>query len=365
MPISTDILIIGAGPGGLACAKKLAENGIKVLVLERKKTIGPKVCAGGITWSGLLRHVPEDLLEGAFRKQYIFSNLQRICVSEPEPIVATINRETLGKWMAAAAVKAGAEISTGVTVLKISREKVSVRDSQGNHSEIRYKQLVGADGSNSMVRKFLGISTSKMGAGINYQIKGECSKMEWHLNTKMFGSGYGWIFPHRKTISIGAYCDRTNLPTSVLKKRLLKWAQKQGYDLGQEQPQAALVNHDYQGFCFENKKSWLVGDAAGLASGLTGEGIYPAIVSGEAVARKIINPAYPADEIAAMVKKQKKHHTVIRLSAKSPFINSLLMEWLIVLLRFKVIDFHTLEMGEQTAQKPHPCIRALLPRKKA
>lgn len=349
MQSSTDILIIGAGPGGLACAKKLAENGIKVIVLERKKKVGPKVCAGGITWSGLLRHVPEELLEGAFRKQYIVSNLQQICVSEPDPIVATINRKNLGEWMAGAAVRAGAEISTGVRVLKIAREKVLVRDSQGNTCEVKYKQLVGADGSNSMVRKFLQIPTHKLGRGINYQVKGKCSKMEWHLNTKRFGSGYGWIFPHSDTISIGAYCDQHNLPASELHKRLLSWAKIQGHDLSKESPSAALVNYDYQGFCFHKKnykKSWLVGDAAGLASGLTGEGIYPAIVSGEAVAHKIIDPSYPADEIDAMVKKQRRHQKVIRLAAKSSLLCSLLMEWLVVLLRLQVIDFHTLEMGE-------------------
>ena len=60
--ISTDILIIGAGPGGLACAKVLAEQGRKVLVLERRQEIGPKVCAGGITWDGLIRLVPEELI---------------------------------------------------------------------------------------------------------------------------------------------------------------------------------------------------------------------------------------------------------------------------------------------------------------
>ena len=41
-------VIVGGGPGGLACATLLARQGKEVLVLERNSAIGPKVCAGGI-----------------------------------------------------------------------------------------------------------------------------------------------------------------------------------------------------------------------------------------------------------------------------------------------------------------------------
>ena len=42
-----DVVIIGAGPAGLAAARYLAENKKSVLVLEKNKVIGPKVCGGG------------------------------------------------------------------------------------------------------------------------------------------------------------------------------------------------------------------------------------------------------------------------------------------------------------------------------
>ncbi len=344
MKSSAEIVIVGAGPGGLACAKKLAENGREVLVLERQQHIGPKVCAGGITWSGLLRVVPEELIEAAFARQFIFSNFQQIMVAEPNPIVATINRETLGRRMAQDAEKAGAVIRTGTAVRRISGDHVVVKNEENGTQKITYQHLVGADGSSSMVRRYLGIPTEKLGVGINYQIKGKSTKMEWHLNTKLFGFGYGWIFPHRDTISIGAYGDQHNLPAAALKKRLLSWAAQKGYDLSREQSRAAFVNYDYKGFSFDN--IWLIGDAAGLASGLTGEGIYPAIVSGKTVAQKIIEPSSPTTAITAMVRKQKRHQTVIKLSAKHPLLCSLLMEWLVFLLRIKILDFHTLEMAD-------------------
>ena len=343
--MNTDILIIGAGPGGLACAKLLAEHGRRVIVLERNSNekIGTKVCAGGITWDGLIRLVPEELIERSFCNQYVFSNYQNVVIREKNPIIATINRRTLGKWMAEQAIRAGVEIITDTRVTAVDRLRVTAASGAGRTRTFTCAHLVGADGSTSIVRRSLGIPADKLGPGINYQLAGSCEKMEWHLNSRAFGYGYGWIFPHKETVSIGAYGPRGNLSGSRLKENLGRWALQRGFDLQGKPCQAALINYDYRGHAFGS--TWLVGDAAGLASGLTGEGIYPAIVSGETVARKIIDPTSPDDAITTMLKKQRLHHRVINLSAKHPAFCSLVMEALIMLLRLKVINFHTLEMA--------------------
>jgi geranylgeranyl reductase len=100
MAENIDILVIGAGPGGLACATLLAQQGANVALVERKAFIGPKVCAGGITWGGLIKHVPPGLIERGFPQQHVITRLQRVVVAETNPIIATISRERLGQWMA-------------------------------------------------------------------------------------------------------------------------------------------------------------------------------------------------------------------------------------------------------------------------
>ena len=114
-----EVLIVGGGPGGLACAADLAAGGARVLLVERKPAIGPKVCAGGITWNGLIREVPETLIEAAFPEQHIVTGRQRTVVAEENPIVATVNRERLGQWMAQQAATAGADLRTGCRVLRL------------------------------------------------------------------------------------------------------------------------------------------------------------------------------------------------------------------------------------------------------
>ena len=341
---TTDILVIGGGPGGLACATLLAQKGAKVVLAERKAIIGPKVCAGGITWGGLLNHVPPSLIERGFPEQHIITRRQRVVVAEKNPIIATVSRLRLGQWMAEQGREAGVTLLTRTRAQSLGKNQAVLETGDGKRVIIRYDHLVGADGANSLVRRFLGLPASAMGIGLNCMLPGRHPRMEWHLHTALFGSGYGWIFPHADAVSLGVYGDINNLTAPVLKKRLMSWSEAQGFRLDPAAIRAGLINFDYRGVRFD--RTWLVGDAAGLASGLTGEGIYPALVSGQAVARMILDPAYPATELMRLVKKQRQHRRLVALAGKQRHFCSLLMEVLVMFLRLKILDFHALEMAE-------------------
>ena len=338
-----DVLVVGGGPGGLACATQLAQAGVRVILAERKARIGPKVCAGGITWHGLIRHVPDSLIERVFPEQYIVTPRQRVVVVEPDPIVATVSRERLGQWMAGQAEATGVRLLTNARVVCLETGRATLEMADKERSTVDFDHLVGADGSNSMVRRWLGLPTA-MGLGLNCMLAADHPRMEWHLDGRRFGSGYAWIFPHAAQCSIGAYGEAANLPARTLKEQLLAWAAVQGFCLAPETIQAGLVNYDFRGLCFAN--TWLVGDAAGLASALTGEGIYPALVSGQAVARMILAGSTSTGEIEGLFKKHRLHRRVLRMAGAHPRLRSLLMEMLVLCLRLKILDFHRLEMAD-------------------
>jgi len=203
--------------------------------------------------------------------------------------------------------------------------------------------LVGADGANSLVRRSLGLPAEERGTGINFQVSQVCERMEWHLSARAFGCGYAWIFPHKNSVSVGAYSPQSDMSAGRLKRNLLRWASGRGFKLQDLACQAALINYDYRGHAFG--PTWLVGDAAGLASGLTGEGIYPAVVSGETVARRILNPNSDASGLAALIRRQTRHRRVIDLSARHPSCSFVLMELLLLILRCRLLSFHALEMA--------------------
>jgi len=338
-----DVLVIGGGPGGLACATLLAQRGAKVVLAERKSMIGPKVCAGGLTWHGLLRHVPDLLIERSFVEQDIRTPWQRVVVAEPDPIVATVNRLALGQWMAEQALTAGVMVMAGVRVTDLEAHRAILATAAGYRSAVEFRHLVGADGATSLVRRFLGLPVAAMGLGLNCVHPGGHARMEWHLEPRRFGAGYGWIFPHRDTLSIGAYGDSRLFSGRELKKRILLWAADQGFRLDPQTIRAGLVNYDYQGVRFD--RGWLVGDAAGLASGLTGEGIYPALVSGQAVARMIFTPGFYDKDLAQLEVRHQQHRRMAALAIDNPRLCRLLLETMALLLRTKIIDFHLLEMA--------------------
>lgn len=337
-------VIVGAGPGGLACARILAEHNIQTLVIERHETIGAKVCAGGITWGGLISRVPQDLAEKSFPVQHIKTRLQKVRIEEPTPIIATVNRVKLGNYMARQAITAGAEIMTGWQVKAIKGQTLIMEQKESRRQqEITFDHLVGADGSNSLVRRHLGLVSNKMGVGINYQISGDLQRMEWHLNSHFFRNGYGWIFPHRDTLSIGAYIAQSVIPAQRLKNGLITWAGTLGFSLEKEQARAEYINYDYQGWQFGS--TFLIGDAAGLASGLTGEGIYPAIISGEETARTIIDPDHSTDVMEGLIRKQRLHSRMADWTGASPTFNIIAGEFVTLGLRCGLIKFSKLEMA--------------------
>lgn len=338
-----DVVIVGAGPAGLSCAEVTAKNGLSTLVLERKKTIGQKVCAGGITWNGLISKL-NDISERSFAKQYIYTKLQHFTVSEDNPIIATVNRETLGQFMLCRATEAGVTIRSDCQVVSIKGQFITVLDRATGHLEkIKFSNLVGADGSSSTVRKHLRIPVTDFGIGINYMIDGDFPSMQWHLNSSLFGSGYAWIFPHHNRASIGAYADAKSVTAKFLKESLINWAKNNSIDLSTSRLTAERINFDYRGYRFGN--IFLIGDAAGLASALTGEGIYPAMVSGEKIGREICKIKNPESDFQKLLKNHKRHKTMVKIARIHPTISAVLSELVCYGLKKNFIDFRAAEMA--------------------
>ena len=175
--------------------------------------------------------------------------------------------------------------------------------------------------------------------------------MEWHLSTRNFGTGYGWIFPHKNTVSVGAYSPQIQMSSGRLKRNLLRWAEGRGFRQLQDLPcQAGLINYDYRGYHFGS--TWLVGDAAGLASGLTGEGIYPAIISGQTVAQQILDSSrHNQPEFSSLLRKQQQHRRIVNLTCRHAACSLFLTEFFLLLLRFRLLSFHALEMSPVRPKK--------------
>lgn len=78
--------------------------------------------------------------------------------------------------------------------------------------------------------------------------------------------------------------------------------------------------------------TFLVGEAAGLASGLTGEGIYQSLVSGMEVARMIMNPEHESVELDQVLKYNRAMDRVMATFRRAGPLLGALQELLLILM---------------------------------
>jgi geranylgeranyl reductase len=327
-----DVVIIGAGPAGLQAAKTLAENGKNVVVLEKNKEVVEKVCGGIMSIRALKFSVPDSVIEKKYSKMTLTTERTSKEIKQEDPFIFTVSRKNLNLWLKKEAEKVGAKILMNCIAEKITKNTVIT-----NKETFEYKYLIGADGANSIVRKSLGIQTDEMIVAFHYRIPGNFNTIEFFIDPTRFKSfSYFWIIPHKGHVSVGTGLDvGKSIKMEHLKSELHKWIKEKGLSLTNATFESAPINYDYEGFEFGNK--FLVGDAAGLTSGITGEGIYSAMLSGDEVAKKIVNKNYIMEELNKYIKTIDYHEKTLRALQLNNITAELFFELLVNAIRSKII----------------------------
>lgn len=327
------VVIVGGSVGGLKTAEELAKKKIDVLVLEQKPAIGYKVCAGFLSPKALaLLKLPNSKLQRKF-KSFIVKTLNRTNQVRMPATIATIDRADLHKLMAKRAKTAGAEIRTNAKVTKIQKNHVIVN----NKEKIHFDYLVGADGSNSIVRKSLGLKTENILSAFQYITPKKFKNLELIFDFDRFGSAYLWIFPYKDSTSIGTGADlspKSKKSVREVKLELDKFC-KPLFDIKKTRFESALINYDYRGYKFGNR--FLIGDAGGFASGLTGEGMIFAMLSGIDVAKLIMNPKYKPVNIKHILLIKRIEEGVLRLATLNKTMARLVFNILMFSTKNKII----------------------------
>jgi geranylgeranyl reductase len=328
-----DVVIVGAGPGGLRCAEFLSKSNKSVLMLEKNEKIGPKVCAGGISRkTRKLLKIPPELIKKTFQNIIFKTNSLESKLKFGEDYMYTVDREELGQWQLKKLDDSGVEIRIGANVTKIEKECLIINDTE----KIKFHYLVGADGSNSIVRRHLGLKTKKLGVAFQYLVPKIYPDFEIYFNSKLFSYWYSWIFPKGEYTSIGFGCSPYILPMKKARENFEIWAKKNSIDISQGKFEAHPINCDYQGYRFG--KIFLIGDAAGFTSGFTGEGIYQALVSGEEVAKLIINSAYRSKRIPKLRREVYLHNFMLCVIGCAGPLRNLVFNWVVFCVKSKFLS---------------------------
>lgn len=327
-----DVIIVGAGPAGLNCAKELGGSNLSVLVAERKSEIGPKVCAGGLTGKSIASaNIPNHLLEFKFDTIQLNHKTSIFNLKDDENFAYTVNRKELGQWQLNELNKfSNIDVRTNFGVTEITKEYVTIND-----KKINYNFLVGADGSTSLVKRYLRTQSKNIGIAIQYIIPtNKYKRFEIYFDSKLFSAWYAWIFPHKNYVSIGCCGIPTKISSKQLQKNFSDWLTMNNIDISNAKYEASSINGDYQGHQFD-ENIFLAGDAGGFASPLTGEGIYQALVSGKEIGKIILNKNYHSTEIDNLIKLQNKHRKILNVLLHLGVFRPLFLNYARYLLNYK------------------------------
>ena len=330
-----DVLVVGGGPGGSTAAWRLARAGARVRVLDAAVFPRVKLCAGWVTHAALA-----DLaLDPASYPHTIqpFAGVT-VAVGQREHETAWqrtasfgIVRAEFDAFLLRRAAAAGARVDEGVRVREVTVAQDGVTVAGDDGRTWRAAVVVGAGGHGCPVARALGggrldapvvvtqESETRVGAGCLRGLTRRHGTPE--LIAEPDFAGYGWYFTKGDFLNVGVGAIG-GLP---IRQRLLRLLARLR---GDGRLPADLVLTPFRGHAYSVRRGrartlagerfLLVGDAAGLAHDLSGEGIGPAVRSATLAADALVagRPLAYADRIASTYGRPGGR--VARLLARTP-----------------------------------------------
>ena len=306
--------IVGAGPAGSFAAELLVKNGISVALFDGRPEGEPKACGGGVTakalkaWPHLLNAVGRTVSE----LDLYSPSGKRLHLQLDEPF-AIYSRVAFDNYLRDRARDAGANVfhkKVSARKIKRSRQGWTLRSETGD--EYGSALLIGADGANSGIAKKLAgpLPASEMEVAFGYRAplpgNAEAPTVVAFLPKWV---GYAWAFPRPDHISFGIATTQDAFEHRPLDDLLWKfmiayYAPRAGgkmsfwiegetesvrsirSNLEQTAERYAARIPGITDATWATRKvcgpTWaLLGDAAGFADPVTGEGIYYALRSAE------------------------------------------------------------------------------------
>jgi geranylgeranyl reductase family protein len=228
-PTIYDVVIVGAGPSGSACAYWLARAGWSVCLIEKKQFPREKTCGDGLTPRAVHQLAQMGLEPTVAANGHRYHGLRAfgfgasVEMQWPDhPVFPnygyTITRFNLDGLVAEEAVREGATLLNGVEATHLldavesldgglqGASGVLVKEKEtGTTAEIRGRYLVVGDGQNSRLGRELGTTRNRswpMGMALRGYYTSDRHDEPWidsHLDIRDPNGdvvpGYGWIFP--------------------------------------------------------------------------------------------------------------------------------------------------------------------------
>ncbi len=318
-----EVLVVGASVGGSTAAETLAKAGVPVIMLERDLA-RVKPCGGAVPPVAFDEFdLPQSLISRKVHHALVHSPTERQAAidvigtggTNDNNYIAMCCREEFDGFVRNRAVERGAMLIEGqLQDLKVDANGVTAtyRERASNSVKtIRVAAVIGADGAYSPTAKALGLPNLPRCVAIQERIRLPDDKMaRWadtadlYLGSEVSPDLYAWAFPKKDHVAVGMGAGHGH--TKNAKQHLENLKRRIAPELaGGEiilQEAHALPMHPRPRIAFD--RAMLIGDAAGMVVGTSGEGIYWAMKSGK-IAAEVLAESLPNPSAQALRRYEK------------------------------------------------------------
>lgn len=302
--MQADVLVIGAGPAGAAAARRCAEQGLVVVLLEKCRLPRQKACGGAVP-ALIRKHIPFDLDRCCEHRvnilRYRFDNQREKIHRYENTVLYMVDRLKFDHRLVESALgqhPGSVILKDAFSVTSFEETAKTVCATGPGGETITAGFAIGADGARGVVSHSLGFKSRRQSViAVAADIDVSSAEFERFHKKAAFdmgciSNGYGWIFPKNGYLSCGV--GAWNTPSGkYLISRLRRFLRQNLTDESFRTIRRRLHPVPiYEGHRrIASARTCLAGDAARLVDPITGEGIGYAIQSGELAADVVANLA--------------------------------------------------------------------------
>ena len=309
-------MIIGGGPAGMGAAIRLQKAGVDCWVVDRAVFPRPKLCGGLLTQKtkdllvNLLERPEEQILQEVaadrHRRLRLYNRYEVASDVEIGIPFDLIHREIYDNYLVEYFKGIGGRMMEGATLTGLDPVRKELHFQSGDSLE--YGALIAADGANSWVRNRLGLHYGKRLFCLEILVRKEDFDFDGiGIYFDLPNIVYAWVFPKRDGYCIGigskenAATDYKQVFSDYLKGIGVRHLEN--YPLkGAFVPGGGFLKNPVYG-----DELLLVGDAAGFADPLTGEGLYWSLYSGLQAAEAVLASGPSAGEYLRRIRPVQKN----------------------------------------------------------